>query len=216
MFRRISYVTLVVCLATVLSAGYASASTVLYSTLGPNGQYDGSEGWDVDGANFHNQVMAMPFTPNATSGIADVVMAMSNFAGTNSPVSVFLESDNGGAPGSILAGLTQVGNIVAFPGGLVPYTCSSCPTVDAGTRYWLVAQETDPNSQQDWMWAWNDVQGPFYYNETGSATGPWSADTFIMSGFRVDGSTTPEPGTLVMLGSGVLGLAGVLRRKINL
>ena len=31
-----------------------------------------------------------------------------------------------------------------------------------------------------------------------------------------NGSTTPEPGTLIMLGSGVLGLAGVLRRKINL
>ena len=27
---------------------------------------------------------------------------------------------------------------------------------------------------------------------------------------------TPEPGTLIMLGTGVLGLAGVLRRKINL
>lgn len=28
--------------------------------------------------------------------------------------------------------------------------------------------------------------------------------------------TTPEPGTLIMLGSGIIGLAGVLRRKINL
>jgi hypothetical protein len=30
------------------------------------------------------------------------------------------------------------------------------------------------------------------------------------------GTTTPEPGTLVMLGSGIIGIAGVLRRKINL
>ena len=29
-------------------------------------------------------------------------------------------------------------------------------------------------------------------------------------------SVTPEPGTIVMLGTGVLGLAGMLRRKINL
>ena len=32
----------------------------------------------------------------------------------------------------------------------------------------------------------------------------------------VTGTTTPEPGTLVMLGTGILGLAGTLRRKINL
>jgi hypothetical protein len=30
------------------------------------------------------------------------------------------------------------------------------------------------------------------------------------------GTTTPEPGTLVMFGTGIIGLAGVLRRKINL
>ena len=34
--------------------------------------------------------------------------------------------------------------------------------------------------------------------------------------FNLQPTTTPEPGTLIMLGSGVLGLAGVLRRKINL
>jgi PEP-CTERM motif-containing protein len=30
------------------------------------------------------------------------------------------------------------------------------------------------------------------------------------------GGNTPEPGTLAMFGSGVIGLAGLLRRKINL
>jgi hypothetical protein len=30
------------------------------------------------------------------------------------------------------------------------------------------------------------------------------------------GSTVPEPSTFLMLGSGILGLAGVLRRKMNL
>jgi hypothetical protein len=30
------------------------------------------------------------------------------------------------------------------------------------------------------------------------------------------GTSTPEPGTLVMLGSGILGLAGVMRRKLSL
>jgi hypothetical protein len=33
--------------------------------------------------------------------------------------------------------------------------------------------------------------------------------------FTYSPSTVPEPGTLMMLGTGVLGLAGVVRRKIN-
>ena len=44
-----------------------------------------------------------------------------------------------------------------------------------------------------------------------------SAD-FVMNinDITYNGSTTPEPGTLVMFGSGIIGLAGMLRRKINL
>ncbi len=34
--------------------------------------------------------------------------------------------------------------------------------------------------------------------------------------FDLAANPTPEPGTLIMFGSGILGLAGVLRRKINL
>jgi PEP-CTERM motif len=34
--------------------------------------------------------------------------------------------------------------------------------------------------------------------------------------FNLAPTATPEPETLVMFGSGIIGLAGVLRRKINL
>ena len=40
-----------------------------------------------------------------------------------------------------------------------------------------------------------------------SATGSDSA-------FALGGTAVPEPGTLVMLGTGVLGLAGVIRRRL--
>jgi hypothetical protein len=49
--------------------------------------------------------------------------------------------------------------------------------------------------------------------------GPWSADTYSVSYICSDGSggtsSTPEPGSIALLGSGILGLAGVLRRKLN-
>ena len=35
-----------------------------------------------------------------------------------------------------------------------------------------------------------------------------------ITGLSYTTSTTPEPGTLIMLGTGILGLAGTLRRKL--
>ena len=43
-----------------------------------------------------------------------------------------------------------------------------------------------------------------------------SGHWWLMDDFTYNTSTTPEPGTLVMFGSGIIGLAGILRRKINL
>lgn len=55
--------------------------------------------------------------------------------------------------------------------------------------------------------------------------GYWSQDSVTWSVYPqydeqftavFNGSSVPEPGSLILLGSGVLGLAGILRRKINL
>ena len=44
------------------------------------------------------------------------------------------------------------------------------------------------------------------------AAGHW----YLFDDFTYNGTTTPEPGTLLMFGSGIVGLAGILRRRINL
>jgi len=41
-------------------------------------------------------------------------------------------------------------------------------------------------------------------------------NSYFGPNFEYGASTTPEPGTLMLLGSGLLGAVGVLRRKINL
>ena len=53
--------------------------------------------------------------------------------------------------------------------------------------------------------------GPFQVNDGASAYGEWYAIN------TTDGSwsVTPEPSSILMLGSGLLGLAGMLRRKLK-
>jgi hypothetical protein len=59
-------------------------------------------------------------------------------------------------------------------------------------------------------------------NHNGSGTGPIYGVAVATAQGALDYQrsgltpTTPEPGTFVMLGSGIIGLAGILRRKINL
>ncbi len=56
----------------------------------------------------------------------------------------------------------------------------------------------------------SNVSALAFYNSGGG--GLW----WLMDNFTYNGTATPEPGTLVMFGSGIVGLAGLLRRKINL
>ena len=132
----------------------------MYTTLGPGGEYDTANGYFVDGSNFFNQVIASPFTVSQTATLTNAMLALGNFAGNNNPINVFVETDAGGVPGSIIGSLTQQGTIQPFVtgGSLVNFVCTTCPVLDAGTGYWLVAQESDPNTEQTWMFAFNDAR----------------------------------------------------------
>ena len=195
----------------------ARASTVLFSTLGPNGEYDSSNGWLVDGSNYDSQVIAMPFTLSSGATVGDAVLALGHFQGGNNPVSVYIESDSSGLPGSIITTLSQVGDIPPFGsgGGLVTFTCGLPCTLGAGS-YWLVAVELDSGSSQAWDFAYVDPNADFAYNHSDSAAGPWSIQNATLSGFRIDGgSAIPEPNSLFLLGSGLLGFAVLVRRRLK-
>ena len=215
MTRKLTLLFVVAALSLGLCAT-ASASDILYTTLGPNGEYDTSSGYFVDGSNYYGQVLAMPFTPGSSETMVDAVLALGNYAGNNNPINLYLETDNGGVPGTVLATLTQQGTIQSFNtgGSLITFSCNGCGTVNAGTQYWIVGKETDPNTEQAWMYAYNDQQGNLAFNQGGDENGPWNTYFGTISGFRVDGQV-PEPGTLVMLGSGIVAAAAGLRRKFN-
>ena len=84
----------------------------------------------------------------------------------------------------------------------------SCMTYQVS--FWLanIADANGNTTPNDFTVWWNGVDvGPSLVNSP--------AFGYTQFGGFVDG-TAPEPGSLVLLGSGVLGLAGVVRRKLML
>ncbi|MGH7938805.1 MAG: choice-of-anchor R domain-containing protein [Bryobacteraceae bacterium] len=213
-----NYLGLSVILAALLTTVSVKAD-VLYSTLGPNDEFDAANGYFVDGSNFFNQVIASPFTVSSSATLGDAMLGLNNFSGSNSPVNVFLESDAGGMPGTILATLTQSGVIPPFNSEtLTMFTPTTSFALQTGVTYWLVAGETDPTTEQTWDFANGDTKNNIAFNQVGSPTGPWTTFTGTDVAFRIDSAAIPEPSSFMLLGAGLLGVGAIAfarRRRLS-
>jgi hypothetical protein len=82
-----------------------------------------------------------------------------------------------------------------------------------GTSYWLNLQNAVVPSGDPVFWDENSGTGcggagcPSSASESAVGTVPGEA-------FTIQGGSTPEPSSIMLFGSGILGLAGVLRRKL--
>jgi hypothetical protein len=151
-----------------------------------------------------------------TSNVTGTVCALGIYAGNNATYS---NSETVGlydSLGNLLTSTTVTNSTTAYDGY---YWASTAPAqVIAGETYTVV----DFTNGNGWGF------GPAPINNWGTFTGqvmdfnssldlPLYGSDFPLAAYggNVEIGDTPEPGTLLLFGSGLLGLAGTLRRKLR-
>lgn len=201
---------LLACLVGPLPAG------TIFSDFGTDPSYTSDASSFVDGGvnSFSGlifQSLAVPFTPTTDSVLAQVDLALTYYAVSDSAALVSLRSDNGGFPGAALMSWT-VGNLSPYP------TC--CPIVSlfataplllsGGTTYWLQVDPAAPTTLISWDFNNTGASGNWDFYLGSDSPGNLYSQTYTLPAFDV--LSTPEPASVALVALG-LALASVLRAR---
>jgi len=216
-FRLFSMLMLALCLCALP----AMAGT-LFSDLGPAGSvYDCCDGWTVSGTGSivgTSYTSANLFTVAGSGSLAvsQIDLAMGNFYGANTFYAT-IWTDNSGAPGSQVAGASwnPLSTTTSFGSccGLVSITGITGVNLIGGQQYFMVLGplSTSDNSLNAWNQNNQGVNGDVQYSTDGGAT--WNDMGSNTTGAFDVLSATPEPGSLFLLGTGLIGMLGAYRRR---
>jgi hypothetical protein len=200
----IAFLLFLTCLAAVPAAAQA-----LYSNGPVNGT---SDAWTI---NF-GFVVSDTFSLSSASTVTGV-----NFYAWTYSTGDVLETAEVSITSSEFGGTTYTDQIVNFTqsacsanqfGFNVCLESSSLAPVNlAGGTYWLTLDNAIVNDGDPIFW--DENSGPSTASASSVGTIPSESFTVFGTAGTSTTSTTPEPGSVMLWGSGIIGLAGAIRRK---
>ena len=214
------------CIGLAMSLfSHAAKGDVLFSDFGTGNSYNCCSGSTISstGSGYSAQASAFTLSGSGLQSLSQIDIAIGQLI-AGGGFSVNILTDNNGALGTQVAGAswaalqpaeTNFGSVGS--GMLTSITGISGVTLTGGDTYYLEITPTNPQDNTWYAWNLNNIglNTDQYATSQGSSwtdQGLQTAGAFDLLGSPM--AATPEPGTLLLAGSGLAALTAALRRRL--